>query len=171
LKLRLHRRSLADLCTQGSASSGGLAGWFHTPKEKSLSPLQWTFTVSPHFSRGWLNTKHQGFCIFLSLYETTLYLRGGWGVNPSRLKSSQLVYTHILHQFEILVLIVDPGYTTALFLCGGSPRIKTRQLLVFNRPLRRQTLREQINLGLTAKVHSSGLKIILWRQLIHPATG
>jgi hypothetical protein len=48
------------------------AGWFHTPKEKSFSPLQWTFASSPHFSRGWLGTKQMGIGIFLSLYQTTL---------------------------------------------------------------------------------------------------
>ncbi|WP_310483805.1 hypothetical protein [Chamaesiphon sp. VAR_48_metabat_403] len=33
------------------------AGCFHTPEEKSLSPLQWTFAISPHFSRGRLRAK------------------------------------------------------------------------------------------------------------------
>jgi hypothetical protein len=30
------------------------AGWFHTPKEKSLSPLKWTFAVSSHYPAGTL---------------------------------------------------------------------------------------------------------------------
>jgi hypothetical protein len=48
------------------------AGWFHTPEEKSLSPLQWTFALSPKFISGRLKTKYQGFYIFLFLYETAL---------------------------------------------------------------------------------------------------
>ena len=57
-----------------------VAGWISCHQRILFSPLQWTFAVSPHFSRGWLTTKHKGSRFYFLTINPPWLFKGAEGI-------------------------------------------------------------------------------------------